>query len=366
MKVGILTYHHGTNYGGVLQSLALQTAVEKLGHEVEVIDFLPEPPRSFPFWRGWRFHQQGFSYVPYRYLQLSHGKALLSQFQLFRKHHLKLSPHVEGVNALREIAPNYDAIITGSDQVWNFQCSPAYFLALGDAFQGRKIAYAPCCTQEQQPASRIQDVGRWIDDYHAISVRDAFSKKVVEQASGREARVVCDPTLLMDDDWLVEGRNPQRGEHIMVYRLGQAFEGDLRPFIARLKSIIGASQVDGVVASTTNPHRSREADQRYFNMSPMQWVLNIRTARLLLTDSYHGALFSMKYGIPFIAYCEEGARSPRLLDLAERFGIHNRIITTAKQFQEIDEALLKTAVDTREYLAGHVAESWDFLKTALA
>ena len=142
--------------------------------------------------------------------------------------------------------------------------------------------------------------------------------------------------------------------------------GDMGRFVRWLKLETGASRVEGIVTSTYNPHTSKETESRYFSLPPLQWVQKIGTARLVLTDSFHGAVFSMRMGVPFIAYCAEGERSPRLRDIAERFGVGNRIVTSSRDFKQINPEVLTQAADTCGFMPRHVSESWDFLRNALA
>ena len=52
MKIKTITCHHVYNYGASLQAYALQHYLESLGHNVEIIDFVPwfHSARYNPFW----------------------------------------------------------------------------------------------------------------------------------------------------------------------------------------------------------------------------------------------------------------------------------------------------------------------------
>lgn len=50
MKIGIITHPLYTNYGGLLQAYALQTTLERLGHEAFEIE-LNRKKRQLPFWK---------------------------------------------------------------------------------------------------------------------------------------------------------------------------------------------------------------------------------------------------------------------------------------------------------------------------
>ena len=328
------------------------------------VNFTPSP-RKLPFWRGWHFRSKGLSHVYPRVLQLRYGSRLLTEFERFRSIHLKLSPRVSSLEELKELAPKYDAIITGSDQIWNFFCSPAYFLALGDSYQGRRIAYAPCCTQQQQPANKIPLVGRWIEDYDSISVRDDFSKVAVESASGREAKIVCDPTLLMDDSWPADSGSTSSSGNLLIYRLGPPMSGDLHHLLARIKSLSGSARIEAVVPAASNPIVCSEAEVISYDTSPLEWATKIRNCRFLITDSYHAVLFAVRYKVPFLAYYTCPGRAPRLVDIGMRLGISNRIVDCVSTAEAVLENSLTPATISQPETQEFVRESWDFLKESL-
>lgn len=367
MKVGIITYHYGANYGGTLQCLALQTAVAQLGHEVEILNFVPGTHRRTPIWRGWEFHRSGLRKASARLVQLRHGSKCLNAFEKFRTDHLSLTAPLHSLEDLRATANRYDAIITGSDQVWNFRCSPAYFLDLDERFTGKRISYAACCTQENQPAERIAPVGAWVKKFDHVSVRDALSQKAIENATGSQPQIVCDPTLLMKTDWLLERSNvPDSSSRILVYRLGRPFTSDMKAVLQHLKSRTGCQTSEGIVASTFNPHTSTETDIVHYQLGPREWVEKIKGAGLLITDSYHGILFALRMQIPFLAYCEELDRSPRLSDLSVRFGLDSRILKNPDDLNDIPDDLLWQPETISPMMRQHIDQSLDYLSTSLA
>ncbi len=366
MKVGIITYHYGANYGGVLQCLALQTAVAKLGHEVEIINFIPGTHRSTPIWRGWEFHRVGIDKAPARLVQLRHGSKCLKAFDQFRSQNLSLSETLRSLEDFRAIASRYDAIITGSDQVWNFRCSPAYFLDLDERFSGRRISYASCCTQESQAPDRIEPVGAWVKKFDYVSVRDTFSQKAIQNASGNRAQIVCDPTLLMEPDWLLDESNVRDSSRILVYRLGKPFTKDMKAALEYLKSRTGCKTSEGIVASTFNPHTSPETDIVQYHLGPRDWVKKIHGTGLLVTDSYHGILFALRMQVPFLAYCEELERSPRLRDLSARFGLGSRILKNLEELHTLPDELLRYPETVSPLMRQHIAHSLEYLTAALA
>ena len=131
MKIGILTFHWGTNYGAVLQCHALQEYLKSLGHEVEIINYKPPlfDDNLFTFLRFRKFLHIG------DYLNNRKKEAALVSF---RNEHLHLTERIHVCKDIADISNRYDAIVSGSDQVVNPSfllngegkgiVSPTYFL----------------------------------------------------------------------------------------------------------------------------------------------------------------------------------------------------------------------------------------------
>ena len=238
MKIGILTLPLHTNYGGILQAYALQTVLERMGHEVVVID---QERRKFV--------------IPLHKRYLVYAKRIIEKYLLRKNIHIfledynkKITPIIEKntrkfieeyiktkyYSRLSEIdEKEYDAIVVGSDQIWR----PIYFnedikenaflYFTKDWIQCKRIAYAPSFGSEMWEYSpletrRIKDM---IGKFSYISVREETGKTMCEQYLGCKAEVVLDPTLLLRrEDYinLINNRNisiEHKSEMLLVYIL---------------------------------------------------------------------------------------------------------------------------------------------------
>jgi len=126
MKVGLLTFHFGENYGSVLQAYAIQQAVRRLGHDVDIIDYWPRYithggrlrlPTSK---RNLRINAQ-IAYVRWTHRRAYRGRDALGHlFDTFRDKHLSiLPPRIWRDRDLRRACGEYEVIVCGSDQIWN-------------------------------------------------------------------------------------------------------------------------------------------------------------------------------------------------------------------------------------------------------
>jgi hypothetical protein len=367
MKIGILTFHHSNNYGAVLQCFGLQQALKKLGTEVEVLDYIPPEAEPMPFWRGWNIRGGDIkNSFKKRFLQLRHRKAAMQAFEAFRKKHLILSSKCSSNEEVAQVVREYDAVVSGSDQVWVFDRPSPYFLEWGVEYPGRRISYAACCGHDRQRLDKADNVKQWLSAINSISVRNDFSKKIISCLTEKPIVVGADPTLLINYDSLQKKRELPFAEYILVYTLSGDRSRGHGAIISAIKEKVGDLPVVSVVTNSC-PASSPLSDLELHDCSPQEWLWLIANARFVYTDSFHGVLFAVKYHREFIADYSEEWRALRLLDVARRYGLANRVA------HGVDDAVGKilrgSEVDyavTDVKIAQHVALSITFLREALA
>ncbi len=366
MKVGTITFQFAFNYGAVLQCLALQRALNGLGVDPEVVNYFPPPEKEIPWWRGSGILHGHFLETSLRRgIKFLYGRKMRRKFVEFRAECLSLSSVCTDEN-VQGTTEGYDALMVGSDQIWGHARSSAYFLEWTPQYQGRRISYAPSFGHANQPAEKLADFGKWLKCFDALSVRDEMSRQVVARVSGLDAEVVADPTLLVDLDDVKKDVLLPVDEYILVYVLGDEIYGGQGAMVNILRKEMGNIPVVAVIPSAHKAHYCRWADIRVWQAGPKEWLSLVSKAQFVYTDSFHGAVFAMKYHKPFAAYYSEEARGPRLLDLAERYGVQRNVIGS------VDEGLENCiGRDMPDYdhidrlISDHVEKSYRFLVNAL-
>ena len=210
MKIGILTFHFGDNYGGVLQCYAMQQLLRERGHEPEVINYEPAPlgriallRRGFRRVHSWRTLKAfvGECFRRFRkqpQVDAAARRDIRQKFDAFRRERLRLSPPltVETIGAYANA--HYDAIIVGSDQVWtSLYDEPAvYFMEWQPEFRGRRLSYAACSARASVVPGRRARLSALLRRFDAITVRDRTTAQLVESLTGQAPPIVPDPTVL--------------------------------------------------------------------------------------------------------------------------------------------------------------------------
>lgn len=364
MKTGIVTYQYADNYGAVLQCLALQRVLQESGCDASVINYY-DPVLRKSFWKGWGIRRRIFlQKLKDKWLIIKYAipaRKMRRNFERFRRAHLKLSDPCRTNEEIADVVKDYDALVAGSDQIWNYALRPMFFLDWGCPFRGKRISYAPCCGRPDQDLTGRPDVKDWLSRFDHISVRNGFSKEIIERFTDKEIAVVCDPTVLTDlSDVQLKVDLPCK-DYILMYTLGKEIPGGHAPVIARIREQVGNLPVVAVIPSAHQPHLAPWANIKIMDAGPAEWLWLIANSKFVYTDSFHGALFSMKYKKPFLAYYTEKGRAPRLLDLAQRYTVESAVAGSAEEafeqdflqpldYQKIEGLMLQEAEFSMAYL----------------
>lgn len=312
-RIGILTFHYSTNFGGVLQSYALHKTLECLGIPNDVIDYVPST------YLGHRFHRNiglkdGLDLRRlFRLMTLKRkycGKAV-RKFDAFRTQYMKLSERINE-STLVSVLNRYSSVIVGSDQIWNpgQRNRPDYFLGFNE-FRGMRISYAADSTTAEVSTEHLPKLTRELERFDHISVRNEHSQRFVETITGRKPPVVVDPTLLWDFDELSSGFMSDSEPYVAVYVLGKDIQGSNLEAVNSIKRAYGDLKVYAIVIPTMKFNLCDYADRVFYDLGPEEWLDMIRNATFVFTDSFHGTLFSLKFHRPFLAYYAEDMRATR-------------------------------------------------------
>lgn len=330
MKIGILTLRLHNNYGGILQAYALQTVLERMGHEVNVIDI--KSSKSFPLWRLPLIYAKRFLM---KYLFRKNVKIFLEKYE--RKHWPMMCQFTyefidkyihrlsfDNVNDL--IQEKFEAYIVGSDQVWR----PGYFGKIEHAFLDftanrniLRISYAASFGVDKWEYTKQQTVNcrNLIQKFNAVSVREKSGIDLCKKYLHHNAEWVLDPTMLLDrEDYinLIKATNtPKSKGNLMFYLL------DETPAIMDLISRISEDKrlIPFRVGSKVND-RTAPLEERI--QPPLEeWLRGFFDADFVVTDSFHACVFSIIFKKQFIVIGNKERGMSRFESLLEMFGLEN-------------------------------------------
>lgn len=335
MNVGILTFHFSDNYGAALQAYALRRWLTEQGHRASFIDYRPAhiehggrlslPTSPARLKANLKVVYLAASAFVHRHFGNQDQR---DKFARFRAQALGLPGDRAATDngASLASAQAFDLIVAGSDQIWSpsqhFGFDPNYFLDFAKTFPARKIAYAASFGRDRVSPGEAAQLPPLLHNFDAISVREASGVALVEQITGHRAANVPDPTLLLSDySELTDAATPARADpYIFCY--GLRSPDNIRQTADLLATALGCP-----VLSPHNPHRRWAEIGRTVHPDPGEWVALVKNARFVVTNSFHGTVFSLLFRKPFIVAGltgDKAAANARALHLLRSVGLEHR------------------------------------------
>lgn len=337
INIGLMTCYVN-NYGACLQAYALQKAINKLGYNCEIIRYTPVPNVKLP-----TNTQKAIQLLKNIKRCLKNPDYIYTiernrKFKSFREQYLKFGEKdYPEIKDLYDCPPDYDAFVTGSDQLWNpvihgMSNNKAYFLDFVP--KGKKrIAYAPSIGVSKVPDCCKDDMALLLNKMDVLSVREKAGKDIVEELTDKDCKVVLDPTLLLDkSQWSEIAVKPKLDKpYIFCYLFGlSSYIGD---FVKYVEKKTGYQVV-------TLPFTKREYKSRYqkiHNVGPREFLGLIQNASLVITDSFHATAFSINFNRPFYSLLrntegEINNMNSRIYSILELTGLTERLIAPSKKF----------------------------------
>lgn len=369
MKIAILTQPLRTNYGGILQAYALQTVLQRRGHEVVIInrEYQDYPSIKLLCLRVGAILKS----IIRRYILGKKEYIIMNPFsslfrakwdgyivQPFVKKKVCQSPEIRNSESMRRYfaKEKFDCYIVGSDQVWRSCYSPCitdFFLkSVPDESNARRIAYAASFGTDQweMTSFETEECAHLAKMFDAISVREESGVSLCKQHLGVDAVHLLDPTLLLDvEDYIKlfnESEVPKSSGNLFCYVL------DKNPVV---DNIINILEEDGFTPLYANLDTTPTTENpRPVQLTIEEWLRGFYDADFVVTDSFHACVFSILFRKPFVVYGNIGRGLSRINSLLKIFTMEGRLVSSADEFIDkkehflslIDEAILNIALDS--------------------
>lgn len=296
-KVGIITFSDfNTNFGSMLQSLAMKSFLEQRGGEVKFIRYreFNSPGLMSPRLRFRDFLRR--LYAVYRRKDLA-GRA--RAFEAFRKRFFSYTPLLTSSEALKRNLEPFDIYIAGSDQIWNVTClggvrSP-YFLDFAPPEKIR-VAYAPSLGEYQLTEETKKVFERLLKNLDEISVREKQSVEQIQPLTEKKVHHVLDPVFLLDaEEWASLLPEPEeRPPYILCYFTRR------NPANRKLVSLVREKLDLPVINVSDNMIYLGKTSHRHMTAGPLEFLSLVKNARLLIGNSFHLTAFSIIFDKPLL------------------------------------------------------------------
>lgn len=302
-KIALFTCHEDPNYGSMLQAYALAEAIKSLGKTPEYITYHSYPRQTWflrmakmfikrlGLWR--RSHEFSFFETP----------SFATTMAAFKKFHDKYIPCSEEEfysNTIQNITNDdiYENYIVGSDQSWSpylYDVKKPYFLDFSDL--SKRNAYAPSLGTTTITDEYKQLLKQKLVMFDHLSCREKINSDMLSSLIGKEVVNVLDPTLLlMPKEWdKLCTHSLVKKEYILAYILGE------KDSIVNFAENLGKEKHLPVYYIATRPCHLNHT-KTLTGIGPDDFVGLIKNASYVVTDSYHGCLFSINYNVQFYAF----------------------------------------------------------------
>lgn len=332
-QVKVITLYSSLNFGAFLQAYALQTFLKSNEYDVSFCEINQNLKKEI------RKHiiRKDIRKIPINY----------KQYKKYRSCWKELCINNNDIS-------NAKACIIGSDEIWNvknasFYHAPEYFGY--DIENDNIISYAPSCNLTTAEELSKYDERIKFEKFSKISVRDKNTKKLVKEISGKEATIVLDPTMLLNNYSNIEKPIKTKEKYILVY--GYKFS---KTEISSIKEI-GRSR--GIkLYSIGMPQMWCD---KQVTATPFEFLSYVKNAECVITETFHGTIFSILYNKNFVSYVNN---KPKLKDLLERTGLEARDVSQCHNLKQ----MIETDIDYKivnEKIKREREKSINWLKDAI-
>lgn len=344
MKIGILTLVPYDNYGGILQGYALQTILQRNGHDVHIL------------------RTKLYNYRPKRIIIKDTIKWLIKYHLLKRKdvpciniykylpyRVQKIQPFInKWINFTRTfrnshdiynyiVKEKYEGFVVGSDQVWRPCLSPDLYHMFLDFLpptdKRKRIAYAASfgVDNNEFSNSQIKICKHLLQRFDAISVRERSGINLCKKLFDVEAINVLDPTMLLDkEDYLSLIKNYiPINPNIQLMQYVFFFNNDENNIISKISQLLGIEPTNLMTKRFLYQVYEKEQLKDSVFYPVEEWIYAYSHSKFVITDSFHGTVFCIIFNVPFIVVSP--VASTRFQSLLSTFGLEHRLVMKSEE-----------------------------------
>lgn len=383
-KVAIVSCYFKHNYGSMLQAYATQKILDDMGIENQTINI----DNNIDFSRGKKKYYLS-QVLNFNFIKTKFGMVKLKidkkfnkdlgynisvrdkKYEQFKEKFRLTEPYSTYKELTKVCKDNYRSVLVGSDQLWLPVNVVADYYTLNFVPEGvDRVSFSTSFGISSVPEKYKEAYKEFLKKIDYLSVREDAGKKIIENLTGKEAALVCDPTLLFNkEEWMIIQQEERfiKDKYIFCYFLGDNIEH--RKFAERLREKTGYKIVSLNHCDEYVKYSDIFADEKPYNVGPAEFLNLIRNAEYVCTDSFHGTVFSLINNVKFFTFrrysntskISTNSRIDSLLDIVK---LKDRLLVGN---EDIDNQLEKI-IDFNNVniiLEKFRNESKDFLSTAL-
>ncbi len=356
MKIGTITYWDtDNNYGQVLQCFALIRFLKSLGHDAFLIRHTMTRHQSLlqkMLW--WLSHfslsriKAGLTYRRMRKNMASDMNSINRNFAEFKRQYIPCTDQLYSQEELMHMPPKADAYICGSDQIWG---EPNPVMMLQFAPDGTHcIAFAASMGGVEFNDHDATTFKNYLKRFSLITLREQSGVEYCQKIGISAARLFPDPTLMLSarvyrQIYHDQQVTTQAKPYLLIYLLGN-------PSMINVDDVFHYAATHQLDVKYVAAQGGKDDYEKIYPTVP-EWLSLIDNADCIVTNSYHGTIFSLIFNTPFLTIPLVGtfARMNKRIDsLLSHFGLTDRIYKDSLE-------PLGTAVDFEPFIKQRAADA---------
>ena len=336
-KIGVVTWYEGPNYGTVLQALAMQLYLKSLGYDPYLVNYkVPYIPNK----TNKRNLKDIISKIIIRLYKKLHSNIIQRKQQDLKNiilNNCNMTELVKNDNDYIKICNCFDTLIFGSDQIWNPNWFHPYYYGYYKDIHCNLISYASSFGVNEIPKDKKNKIIDAIRRFNYISVREKKGFSIINKIVKKECSIVGDPTLLIEkEDWnkLCISNKVPNCDYILCYMLNDNFN-----HWKAIKRFAKKKKLPFYII-TYGGYSYLQSKNIITDANIGDFLDLIKNAKYIITDSFHGSIFSLIFEKQFILFERHNphnsvSQNSRLYNLMDVVGLENRIVKYNKN--KIDE-----------------------------
>ncbi|MDC3175479.1 polysaccharide pyruvyl transferase family protein [Candidatus Pelagibacter sp.] len=366
-RLGILAIHNVDNYGAILQSFAFYKYLNKFTN-AKIINY--QNPVFLSHLRLVRYNGLGTLKSCLKDLiRLNFRYRLINKFKKFIKKNLKLTKPVNlSYMFSNSFLRNFDALVVSSDQVWNPDITHFdkklrgdYFLNINIKRKLKKFSYGSSFGSRIFDKSEIYKINSYLNNLDFISVREKSSLKFINKKNLKKTKLVIDPVFLMDNKFwknkVTEKKNPINKKYILVYSVARS------QLIKKTVRDLNKNLNLKVITIDPNLVSICEHDKKISDAGLEEFLYYYKNSSFVITDSFHGACFSLIFDKKFLAVISSKKYANRITEFLKYVNCENNIFKKNSYIKNIND--YKISKNSKKKIFQFTQKSKNYLRNAL-
>ena len=318
-KARIITFHCVPNYGAVLQAYALSTVLKKYFDDVKIIDYRP----LILLDEYAVINTFSAKSILYSLFSARQFKKKLNKFQSFRDKYLDLTNQLDAVS---DSNCDGEDVFLGSDQIWNANITggldEVYFGILKNVHFDRCISYAASVGKSTLTELEQNMMKKYLENIDCISVRENEAKELLADYTSKTIEVVLDPTLLLTkNEWEKLVVHTKKIKYVLFYSLNGYDEAEILAKKTARYFNLPLIEISGGRKSLIKKNH-----EVIYTAGPIELISLIHDADFVVTDSFHGTVFSILFERSFVTFPHK-TRGGRIKNILDKTNLNRRLTT---------------------------------------